>query len=339
MSQVKEGVIPFGINQQADPLEITAKSTIQRLDVLLSGDLEVTVAATLREDSILRLIKRLTLEVGGESIKIIGDGNAISGGGVMEFYMNYLWYSNAPVLTEPPVGVATNAFKAFFSIPFRMPPSISDNYPDVLVKNDLTGEAVPISARDFTALSPTGKVINLICEWAAVSDVISAGTATIENTQLEVVSITNPALDFRTQPFLLYENTKQATLTAGATADQETIMDHDSIVPFIGMMSFDNTVRADSVFTNVKYRKNSDQIVFDMSYNAAQAAIRRAAGIQVATWPTGVSGALFDQAENGDGSLVLDKTDVKAFKYFGSHDALTSTFRQNLHQLLIKKQG
>lgn len=325
--QVSNGFIDLTSGQRAPTFRVPVKSTLGRLILRLTGNLVVTAAATLREDGILRLLKRIELDIGGVRVKTIGDGNALSGAGPLLYYMNQFYYGSVPQLSQPAVGVATNAFSATLSIPFEMPPALSNQYPQ---NKDFSG-------RNISMLSPTEKEIELNVDWGAVADVISAGTATLSATRLEVISVVYPQFDSVQMPLLLHENTKQATLSTGANADERTEMDRVGVVPAIGILSFDNTVRDDGVFNGIDAIINGNNHVYDMSWEAMRANAKEQSGLAAVTEGAGM--VVFDREENLQGALVLDAGDVKNFQMSIDHAALTATWRVLLHVLSLQKQG
>lgn len=336
-NMVRAGEIDFVSGGRAITFRVPVKSTLKALHFRLTGNLVVTVAATLREDGVLRLVKRMEISVGGVKIKSIGDGSAYASAAVHCYYYNQLLYGALPNLSQPAVGVATNAFSADFAVPFEMPPALASMYPSQVV--GVGDKAMQISARKITELSPTGKDIEIDVDWGAVADVISAGTATLSSVKLEVVAEVEPELDIIQMPLLLQETTKQATLNAGANTREETDLDRFGIVPFIMVMAWDNSVRADNVFNRYQYVLNGDNYKIDMSWGLSKNDAKRAAGLQATTLPTGVNLGLFDREETGDGAIILDAGDVKRFSFFLDHAALTATFKVTLHQFQISKQG
>jgi hypothetical protein len=338
--QVRGGDIDFVSGQRALTKRLPVKSTIGAIHLYLTGDLVVTVAATLREDGILRLLKRIEVSVGGRRLKAIGDGAAFSGGGVVLHHSNRVLYNEEPYLNQPAVGVATNPFSAMLTIPMEMPPALASQYPSRTVR--MAGKAdkfVTLNARKLTMLSPTGKDVEIDIDWGAVSDVISAGTATLANVKAEVIIETFPQYDRVQMPLLMHETSKQADLTAGANAREQTRLDRFGIVPFHILMGWDNSIRADSVYNRVNYVINGSNHRIDQTWGSLQANLIRAMGFQAAAFPTGVNAAIFDSEEDGEGMLIVDADDVKEFSLFVDHAALTSTFKILLHQYQIKAQG
>lgn len=157
----------------------------------ITGNLVVTVLATLHEDGILNLIRRIELLANGKDVI-----KSLSGYNLGQINRDY--FSTAPMVSEPAVGVATNAFEVLLHLPFQM------------IEEDLRGSLDPRNL--------TGYDLNI--QWGTVSNVITAGTATLTNVTLRVeADETEPGmgLDAMTEFWVRHTTIRKAFTQSGET--------------------------------------------------------------------------------------------------------------------------
>lgn len=151
--------IPYD-SGNARSVEVPKTYLTKDLFLRLTGDLVVTVAATLKSEAPLGLLQK---------IELVGDGNevlwALSGRDA--YRLAQIFHGKSGEFSAPATGVATNPFVAGF-----------------LISAEAVNMAVPVdSYLDLREFEKT----ELRITWGAVSTLISAGTATISaTTQVEV---------------------------------------------------------------------------------------------------------------------------------------------------------
>ena len=214
------------------------------LDLVLRivGELNVTVAATLTEWSILNLIKNIQLK--GNGTLTPKDMN-----GIFAYLRSKYEGQVAPTFNAPAVGVAVNKFD--FSVPIRfiLPPSYGGDRFD--------------SAFD----SDPFKTLQLILSTGDVDDVISAGTATLQNLTysvhtLEIENLTNKLLH------LNIENQSDKAFTAANTAlDHELPRGDNLLYRSLAIRVLDNGVMSDTVLNSVQLRSNGTKVHVDIKWD------------------------------------------------------------------------
>lgn len=323
MPKVRTGQIALTENQQSNPSDIAIADTVTDLLLTLTGELNVTAAATLFEDGIMRLLQRIQVTLGGETIKEIGD-NGVNGAALkMLFFFNQLQYGVLPQLTQPAVGVGVNAFNVSVRIPFSLPPRLSSALG---------------AGRHISAMQAVDEDLQIVVDWGAVGDVISAGTATLQNVSLEVAAVTDPNLNEIETPMILNEKTQNLQLTTGANTADQVSLNRVGTVPYIMLLGIDAGARNSDVWNRLTYLRNTVERELDLSWDAMQAASKEAAGLQGVTLPVGVNMALFDESEDLSGALpVGDQRETKGWQLQINHDALTAAFRLFHHHYSLER--
>lgn len=317
------GVIPFSSGLQSPAFLITNKNTLGRLQLRITGELNVTIAATLREDGVLRLLRRISIEIGGEPIKTIGDGSALASAGKLLHFMNRLQYGSRSAVTQPAVGVGVNPFSFLLTIPFEMPPNLSRDWPD--------------RSRFATALSPTSDDVDVIATWGTVADVIASGTASLQQVEAEVVAVTHPDLDVIPMPLLLKETTQQVQITAGANPGDEQPLNKSGLLPYLFLFAFDNDLRNNSQFNSLDFLLNSKVSKLRQSFDGLRDSARSNLGLDT-DLDVGVNLALFDEDQNGDGTINLSDPRIASWRLETDHAALTAPFRLIAHHYHMEQQ-
>jgi len=145
--------IPFDTIVRAS--EVPKTYLTKDIFVRLTGNLVVTVAATIRPEAPLGLL---------QTIELAGDGNEVLWklAGRDAYRLMHLFHGKAGELVPPVGGVGTNAFSA-----------------SIILSAEAVNMAVPVdSYLDLREFEKT----ELRITWGTVADVISAGTATIDAT-------------------------------------------------------------------------------------------------------------------------------------------------------------
>ncbi len=347
MRTVKLGSISYTSDSQSPAFKVAVKDTISRIFLRLTGNVVVTGALTLTEDSILRLLQKIRVQIGGKDVKSYGLNNAIAAAGKRLYYANQYYYGVLPTLNEPAVGVATNPFDVMLTIPFALPPRLQENQPTAILDantGQIAGagakETFSLNGRMASCLSPQDNEIEIVVDWGTHTDLYSAGTATgLTNCELEVIAELVPALNGIQMPYLWHQIDKNAELSAAASSEQETDLDKKGVCPWIDLLCFDNSLRADDVFNNLQVMVNGTYRAFYASFGAAKADLKQAGGLQATALPTGVNAIIFDKEENGEGGLVLDSGAISEAKFILDQDALTGTYYMILGQNQLRRQN
>ena len=149
---VNENPIEFAPDSTRTTRIETRSQPIERVQYLLRGDLVVTVGATLIAGGAMNLIKRFAVNRNGNTPIYTLNGPALQ---IIDRIYNR--HNAKPLSTDPAVGVATNPFLYLFTHPI-----------------DIGGYVSLLDASGDTSL-------NVSADFGNVSDVISAGTATLAN--------------------------------------------------------------------------------------------------------------------------------------------------------------
>jgi len=334
--ELRTGTVDWVSGQQAPVHTMEIADALGEIIVRVTGVLNVTVAATLHEDGVLNSIRQWEFGVGSVPVKICGDNSMLGAAGRIRYYMNQLEYGNLPVLNQPAVGVAANAFDFTFTVPVQYP--------------KLFGKEWPEGSRVSTMLSPTAKRKEVTFHWGTVNDVISAGTATLVTTVAEIIARVYPKYNAGIKledgtyvpfPYLLYENTQQIIPDLGATTEDVNRLNRKGMVPCIGLMGISTSLRNDALWNNLEFRKNVDDRKIRASWGALKALAQERAGLQAATFlPTGINMAFFDGEQDGDG--MVDLTNALAIQGWDlaiDHAALGATQRMYAHHYYLGAQG
>lgn len=126
----------------------------------LIGELNVTVITTNINESPQRLFRRIDLVGDGETLQT-WEGGAL-------FAYNAILNGVAPSQQVPATGVAVNAFRALLPLPLEL--IRSRNPMETLLRTNR-----------FSTLQ-------LRTTWGAVADLVSAGTATLQNTSVNIIA-------------------------------------------------------------------------------------------------------------------------------------------------------
>lgn len=324
--KVRTNTIPFnsGAKSPAQVMEIA--HTLGRIVVRVTGELGVTVAATLREDGVLNVLQRVDMKKGSTTFKSIGDNSRFGAAAKIRNFFNQFEYGNLPVLNQPGVGVATNLFDFTFTIPMEAVPMLAKNYSE--------------ESRSLSMLSPSDADIVLDFFWGVVADVISAGTATLDNVEAEIIGVMFPEFDGAMMPLLMHETTQQVQLQAGANSADIQNLNRVGTVPYIFLLGVDNELRDDDNFNRVDFLMNVNTSLVETSWQALKAQAQEISGLQGTGFiPTGVNLVVFDDELNGRGALELDDTlNIRGLTLSTDHDTLTETFRLIAHHVHFQEQ-
>jgi hypothetical protein len=331
------GTIPYTANQRSAALKLPVHDTLLALKLRLTGVHNVVTNAltSVVPDAPLTLARQIQLYIGGELIQSWGDNSDIGAGGKCCYYNDQIFYGYLPELVIPVVGVGANAISSTIVMPFAMPPALTDNFPSGGDKG--------------TAILPTSKDIELYVSWGDPTSlgVVGAGTQTITACQIEVVGLIDSDLNAmaypdatgkRTPMGLLYVNTKQASLSAGANANEESDIDRVGALCYLGIIGIDNSIRADGVFNNLKLSFNTHDVRAQGSWGSFKDTAKYLAGLQAAVLPVGVNFISLDQSQNGGGFVDTVDGSITAVKLGIDHAALTATFRALITQFNVRPQ-
>lgn len=212
------------------------------LVIRLVGELNVTVGATLAENGILNLLKNIQLKANGTLTP--KDLN-----GVLAYLRAKYEGQVSPTLNQPAVGVAVNKFDCSVPIRFILPPSYAGDRFDTA-----------FNSNPF-------KTLQIILTTGDVNDVISAGTATLQNftyaihTQ-EVEQLTNTLLH------LNIENQNDVAFSAAKTALEQELPRGDNLLyRSLAIRSLDNGVQSDTLINSIQLRSNGTKIHVDIKWD------------------------------------------------------------------------
>lgn len=169
------GTIPF-VASTVQTLDLTKDWVLNRLWLVLTGILDVTVGATIINESPQRLIRRVSLLANGETLQVWS-------GEMLHAYWHILNGTGGD--RQPPAaGVAANAFRVV--IPFNMG-LIRSGRPELTW---------------LVAKAYQNGTLRLEVTWGAAADLFSAGTATINSVALSIQSeeLQNDPADLGMQP-------------------------------------------------------------------------------------------------------------------------------------------
>lgn len=207
----------------------------------IAGDLVVTAGATLRENGILNLIKRIQIKAeGAVTVKNMN--------GALAFLTAKYESGVQPQLSQPAVGVATNPFSACIPISFILPPSYGrKNRYSSMLDSDLF------------------KTLQLLINTGGVADVISAGTATLDNLtytthSMEISGIQNRITDMN------IESQQDKNFTSASTnLEQDLPLGH--FYRRFALRASDNGAQSDTMINSVKLKANGTNILVDLTWD------------------------------------------------------------------------
>lgn len=323
MPVIRTGDVAYpGSASQSRPSIVSVADSIVELELTLRGELVVTGALTLREDNILRLIRRIQVNLGGNPIKIIGDNSGLGAAFKILYYMNQLQYGDLPEFTAPGTGVATHTFEAAVRIPFSLPENLSKQLG---------------VGRHASAMQAVEEDLEVVIDWGDTTDIFSAGTATLQNTLVEIDAVTDPNINPVPQSFQLKEQTQNLQLTAGANTNEPAPLNRQGTVPYIFLLGIDNSVRDDDAYNRLRFFRNNNELEMDKSWLALKANAKSRAKLQGAVLPVGISMAIFDQAMDMSQAIpVGDQAETKGWRVDVDHDALTNDFRLFAHHFALE---
>lgn len=196
--------------------------------IRIAGNLVVTSAVTLKENGILNLLKNIQIKAEGALVPK-------NMSGVLAYLTAKYENRVAPTLSQPAVGVATNAFNASIPISFILPPDYGR-----ADRSSTLFDSFPL------------KTLQLILSTGDVDDVISAGAATFSNLSYsvhsaEIAGITTRATDSN------QESQQDKNFTSASTA-----LEHDMPVGNIyrrfAIRAVDNGVQSDAVLNSIQLK-------------------------------------------------------------------------------------
>lgn len=274
------------------------------LDV--NGTLDVTVAATLRDDAPQNIISRLAL---------VGDGDTIQAWPGRSLYaFNYFMAGgNHPALVKPAVGVAANAFRAWYFLYFKLPRSGNPMLTYLNPRRFSTKPRIEIT-------------------WAPVATLISAGTATITGTTVRA-----HLLELLIDPTPFTQLLRVAHLPQTFTAahlEAKVGLGRDNLYRGILIRTSDEStghVLSDTLLNRVKVKIRETVDLYDAFYDTQQSFQRMEQRLQAdftAGTPTGegsrAEGYLWvDFLERGASSDLIDARDANEFDAILDVDAAT----------------
>lgn len=325
MPEVRVGEVAFAASQQANPLLVNVADPITELRLRLTGELNVTVTVALNEDAIQRIVRRIQVTKGGVPIKIIGNNGVTGAAFRLANPYNRFLFGNAPELVQPALVAGVNAFSATVQIPFALPRTLYQQL----------GGGV---GRFVSMLLPGGEEVRVIIDWGAVADIISSGTATLQNVSIEVVAITNNTFNVGENPprSFLKEVTQVLDITAGANTDEPITLNRNGALPFMFLFNLDNALRNNAVLNRLRFLQNATGILIDQSFQALRQDGVALFGMQGATLLDGTAMVVFDRDGDLTGALDLDNPQVfNSFRVNIDHDALTGTFLLIAHHFYL----
>lgn len=327
MAQVRVGVVNYVENQQAPRLRVAVADPIDELELVLTGEIEVPVGGmVVLEDSVLRVLRRVQMAIGGRPFKVIGDNSQFASGGRLLFHFTKLLYASNPLENAPALVQGQSAFSYSMKIPFTMPPALS--------------RKVDRRDRQSTVLKTGGEDIELIVDWGTVPDFTATASVLINAMQLEVIAHTDPTLGAMEASVALFkENTQQLAITAGLNAAEELDLNRAGMEPYALVWAIDNSLQDDAMVNNIQIKANITDLLKDMSWDALQAILQDAVGRQIAP-DAGVNAVIFDEGLDGETMLPAgDVAEVRKLSAIVDHDALTPTFRLIFHHYYIETVG
>ncbi len=220
-------------------LELPKEHLYHTLHLRLVGELNVTVAATLAENGILNLIKNA-------NVKIDGSITPKSANGVLLYYGATYENQQAPRLSQPAVGVAVNAFSCDIPIRFILPRKTIQPYSTLLNSDPF-------------------KTFQLHLTTGAVGDVISAGTATLQNFTYEIWSEEiKPRQASRLD--LNQESQIDIAFTA-ANANLQQEYPRGNLYKRWLIRALSNSLQSDTVINKVKLLLNGTEVVQELDWD------------------------------------------------------------------------
>jgi hypothetical protein len=221
--------------------DIPREHLYARLWIRISGNLVVSSTATLQENGILNLVKNIQIKAGGAFIPK-------NMSGVLAYLRAKYEGRVAPTLSQPAVGVATNAFNASIPIDFILPPDYgrNDRY-STMFDSDIY------------------KTLQIILNVGDVDDVIASGAATLTSLTYaihtdEIANIINRFPDFN------IENQQDKNFTSASSA-----LEHDlplgNLYRSFAIRAVDNGSQSDTVLNSIKMKINGNIVPNEITWD------------------------------------------------------------------------
>lgn len=321
---IKVGSIVFQSGTRANTFKMPVADPVTEIRLAVTGNLDVTVAATLRQLGDLNIFKKITVSRGGRQIKVIGLNGQVASAGKFIYLTAQVAQGFLPDRTAPAVGVAVNPFSYTLPIFFEVPRTFLRN--------------AGARAGALTAIQPSEKSLDIDIDFGTVADVISAGTATLTGINIDVIAVVDTALhgirNGKTPLMIFAEHSKQLAIASGAGANTHFQDDIDAIGGLMqaALIGFDNSVLTDTAYNSLIMRVNGTDERISGTWLALKAATKGMAGLQGTILPEGLAWLQVDDGLDGTGIIDMSDTKLtKSVKVEVDHDALTATNILALH--------
>jgi len=326
-----------GAGTRTGPTKITVREAITKLIIVLTGIYNVPVGgATIKEDSILRLLKKIDITLGGTPRKSIGGNSQYDAAGRILRRLDQFFYGVTLAYTAPSAAEGANAFMAVVEIPFI-----------------LSAHAFPGMApedREVSAYLPglTGEDLELYIDWGVATDVSDTAGCALTSAQCEILvasdtDLTQRALDAVSRgerPFSVFldEATQSIQLTAAASAAEAADLNRLGYEPFALLSCIDNGCVSDDVLNRISFKANVGDVLLDGSWEFYRSMLARRQGTQ-ANPDAGWALADYDGAQDMSGALPLaDPAYIGSWQALVDHDALDTdpASRMIVHHMAMR---
>lgn len=330
-------VAAAGGGTRTGPTKITLREAIVGIELVLTGVLTVpSGGATIKEDSILRLLRRVEVTLGGIPRKVIGDNSQYSAGGRLLRRTAQALFGRIATYTPPAATEGSNAFVAVLPIAFRLP---SHAFPNLK----------PAQA-EITSYLPglTGEDLEVYIDWGIATDVSDTASVALASAQVEIIAVSDTDLTLRALsvvakggvPFKHFfdEATQAIQLALAASSAEEQDLNRLGYEPFALLQVIDDGLANDAVINRLTFNANVGDKILDGSWDFFRSELGRKANLQ-ANPDAGWGLADYDGAGDFSGALPLtDPALIGSWRASVDHDALDAApaSRFTAHHLAMK---
>ncbi len=315
MPAIRLGTVAYVAGAQAAPFEITTPLPMDSIEFKCTGVATVGVApATLVEDGVLNLIRRIQITKGGSVEQNVGFNERFGAAGKLLQALMRLWYGQTPVENQPAVAIGANAFDFSLVVPLA--------WSKILHKS-----VEPRSSLDMGCMRRDGQRVDAVIDFGADADALTpggGGTAVITNMQVEIIAHVRPELQRVAADHInRYHRLASESVAVGAgalAADQQRLNQAVGMSPGFLVLAVDNDLRDPDYINRLRVLINATDLRFDASWDAIVAQTRELAGLQVAM-PAGFGWVDFDSARDVGGYLPLGAKDIASAILELDHDA------------------
>jgi len=319
--RIRVGVQTAVAGARTGPTKITLREALVGLQLVLYGVYTVPAGgATIKEDSIMRLLRRIELQLGGSPRKVWGDNSQYGAAGRVMYRLAQIMDGRRPEYSAPAATEGANAFRLALPVHFRLPDNAFPNMRSF--------------DREVTAYLPglTGEDLEMYIDWGTAADVSDTANVALTSATCEIIAVSDTDLTERALalveagrkpfPYFLDESTQAIQLSTAAASAEEQDLNRLGYEPFCLLGCIDNGLANDAVLNRLAFLANVGEKQLDGSWDFFRSEFARKAK-SAANVDAGWALADYDGAGDMSGALALnDPTRIGSWRVSADHDAL-----------------